>query len=94
MTTYFTDGAASITLKPNGPRKGDGWFLIRSWRPEAHDDIWVATKREAEQAAAEHLKLRRAHVASVRMRVFTALGGDAARIAPELIDRLVVEFAK
>lgn len=93
MSTYFTDGNASITLKANGIRKGDGWLLTRSWRPEPHDAIWVATKREAEQVAAEHLKLRRAHVAAIRARAEAVLTAAGLSCEP-LLNALTEEFSK
>ena len=87
---YVTDGALTVQIAPNGTRRGDGWLLTPSWTQHGE---WVGTKREAEAAAHDLLKTRKAHVAAIRRRAAAVL--SAAGLSCEhLLDALTEEFSK
>lgn len=89
-STYVTDGTLTVSIVPNGGRRGDGWCLQPNWTQHGE---WVANKRDAVGAAHELLKTRKAHVAAIRRRAEAVLKAAGLSCEP-LLDALTEEFSK
>jgi hypothetical protein len=79
-----------VHIAPNGPVKGNGYFLTSSWGTDQPE--WRATKADAAGRARRLLEERAEALAATRARIIRAAQDTGEHASAALIDRLVVEF--